>query len=198
MKIYIVRHGETECNANSICYGWYDCPLNEKGVMQAKNLGEFFKTKKIDKIISSDLSRAKMTAEAISKTTGVEVEHISAFREMNFGDWENVPIAKLSEIDPVNALLWRDDCEKARIPNGEKFFEFYERVTDGFDKIVKENFDKDILIVAHGGAISSILSHVTGAKAKGFWHFRTLQETYHQLVFDHDGFFLAKINHPIK
>ncbi|MBE6008585.1 MAG: histidine phosphatase family protein, partial [Lachnospiraceae bacterium] len=74
MKIYIVRHGETECNVNNICYGWYDCPINEKGISQAKNLGKFLKTKKIDKIISSDLLRARMTAELINNELNLPIE----------------------------------------------------------------------------------------------------------------------------
>ena len=197
MNIYIVRHGETECNINNICYGWYDCPINEKGISQAKNLGKFLKTKKIDKIISSDLLRAKMTAELINNELNIPIVFNSSFREINFGDWENVPISEMKKIDPVNTKLWRDDCEKAIIPNGELFSEFYGRVSQGFDKVVEENFDKNILIVAHGGAISALLCHVTNAGAKGFWHFRTIQECYTQLVYEYNGFFIKRINCPI-
>ena len=197
MNIYIVRHGETECNINNICYGWHDCPINEKGISQAKNLGKFLKTKKIDKIISSDLLRAKMTAELINNELNIPIVFNSSFREINFGDWENVPISEMKKIDPVNTKLWRDDCEKAIIPNGELFSEFYGRVSQGFDKVVEENFDKNILIVAHGGAISALLCHVTNAGAKGFWHFRTIQECYTQLVYEYNGFFIKRINCPI-
>ncbi len=198
MNIYIVRHGETECNVNNICYGWYDCPINEKGISQAKNLGSFLKTKKIDKIISSDLLRAKMTAELINNELNLPIEFNSAFREINFGDWENVPVKEMQKIDPINTKLWRDDCEKAVIPNGELFKDFFGRVSSGFEKVVEENFDKSILIVAHGGAISALLCHITNSGAKGFWHFRTIQECYTQLVYEYDGFYIKRINCPIK
>lgn len=197
MKIYIVRHGETDCNVNNICYGWYDCPINEKGISQAKNLGSFFKNIKIDKMISSDLLRARMTAEAINSEINVPLEYNPSMREVSFGDWENVPVKDMAKIDPVNSKLWRVDCEKAVIPNGERFTDFYKRVSDGFDKIVDENFGKDILIVAHGGAISIILCHITNAGPKGFWRFRTIQECYHKLVYELDGFYIEKINSPI-
>ncbi len=198
MNVYIVRHGETDCNVNNICYGWYDCPLNEKGITQAKNLGNFLKTKKIDKIISSDLLRARMTADEINKELMLPVEYNSSLREIFFGDWENKPVKEMMKIDPVNTKLWREDCQKAVIPNGELFDDFYARVSTGFDKIVEENFDKDILIVAHGGAISALLCHITDAGAKGFWHFRTIQECYTKLVYDYNGFFIERINSPIK
>ena len=198
MVVYIVRHGETECNVNNICYGWYDCPINEKGISQAKNLGRFLKSKKIDKIISSDLLRAKMTAELINNELYVPVEFNSSFREINFGDWENVPVVEMRKIDPVNTKLWRNDCEKAIIPNGELFSDFFKRVSEGFDKVVEDNFDKNILLVAHGGAISALLCHITNSGAKGFWHFRTIQECYTELVYDYDGFFIKRINCPIE
>jgi len=198
MNIYIVRHGETDCNVNNICYGWFDCPINEKGITQAKNLGKFFKTKKIDKIISSDLLRAKMTAAYINDELRSPIEFNSSLREINFGDWENVPVKEMQKIDPVNTKLWRDDCEKAVIPNGEQFRDFYNRVSSGFEKIVEENFDKSILIVAHGGAISALLCHITNSGAKGFWHFRTIQECFTQIVYEYDGFFIKRINCPIR
>ena len=198
MNVYIVRHGETECNVKNICYGWYDCPINEKGISQAKNLGRFLKSKKIDKIISSDLLRARMTAELINNELGLPIEFNSSFREINFGDWENVPVIEMRKIDPVNTKLWRKDCEKAIIPNGELFSDFFNRVSKGFDKVVEDNFDKNILLVAHGGAISALLCHITNAGAKGFWHFRTIQECYTELVYDYDGFFIKRINCPIE
>ena len=198
MIVYIVRHGETECNVNNICYGWYDCPINEKCISQAENLGRFLKSKKIDKIISSDLLRAKMTAELINNELCVPVEFNSSFREINFGDWENVPVVEMRKIDPVNTKLWRNDCEKAIIPNGELFSDFFKRVSEGFDKVVEDNFDKNILLVAHGGAISALLCHITNSGAKGFWHFRTIQECYTELVYDYDGFFIKRINCPIE
>ena len=85
------------------------------------------KSKKIDKIISSDLLRAKMTAELINNELCVPVAFNSSFREINFGDWENVPVVEMRKIDPVNTKLWRNDCEKAIIPNGELFSDFFKR-----------------------------------------------------------------------
>lgn len=198
MNIYIVRHGETDCNKNNICYGWYDCPINEKGIEQAKNLGNFFKNIKIDKIISSSLIRAKMTAEIINKELNVPIEFDDNIREIYFGEWENIPIEDMHKRDPVNTRLWHEDCTKADIPGGEKFNTFFNRVSYGFDRIISENSEKDILIVSHGGAISAMLCHITGAGSKGFWCYRTIQECYNKLVYDKSGFYIERINSPIK
>ena len=197
MNIYIVRHGETDCNKNNICYGWYDYPINERGIKQAENLGRFFSNIKIDKIISSSLMRAKMTAEIINNSLNVPIEFDNSIREIYFGDWENIPIADMHRLDPINTRLWHDDCAKANIPGGEQFNTFYSRVAYGFDRIVSENRSNDILIVSHSGAISIILSHITGAGAKGFWRFRTIHECYTKLVSDSSSFYIERINIPI-
>ena len=80
MKIYFVRHGETDMNKNNMFYGWYDADINEKGVMQAHELKEAFKDIHIDKIYSSDLTRASHTAEIIAD--GREIEKVPDLREM--------------------------------------------------------------------------------------------------------------------
>ena len=62
MKIYFVRHGETDMNARNMFYGWYDADINEKGIAQAEELRAAFETIHIDAIYSSDLKRAYHTA----------------------------------------------------------------------------------------------------------------------------------------
>ena len=57
MKIYFVRHGETDMNARNMFYGWYDADINEKGIAQAEELRAAFETIHIDAIYSSDLKR---------------------------------------------------------------------------------------------------------------------------------------------
>ena len=66
MKIYFVRHGETDMNARNMFYGWYDADINEKGIAQAEELRAAFETIHIDAIYSSDLKRASHTAEKFS------------------------------------------------------------------------------------------------------------------------------------
>ena len=97
MKIYFVRHGETDMNKNNMFYGWYDADINEKGVSQAEDLREAFKDIHIDKIYSSDLTRAAHTAEIIAD--GRSVELVPDLREMAYGICEENLLYQLNDSD---------------------------------------------------------------------------------------------------
>ena len=97
MKIYFVRHGETDMNARNMFYGWYDADINEKGIAQAEELRAAFETIHIDAIYSSDLKRAYHTAEIIAN--GREVQPVPEIRELYYGDWENRTWEEMSEAD---------------------------------------------------------------------------------------------------
>ena len=137
MKLYFVRHGETDMNARNMFYGWYDADINEKGVSQAEELREAFREIHIDKIYSSDLTRALHTAQIIAD--GRPVEIVPDLREMAYGIWENRTWESMTESDRELLKKWRYDWTNLEIPEGETFMGFYDRVTSGLDKIIKEN-----------------------------------------------------------
>ena len=161
MKIYFVRHGETDMNARNMFYGWYDADINEKGIAQAEELRAAFETIHIDAIYSSDLKRAYHTAEIIAN--GREVQPVPEIRELYYGDWENRTWEEMSEADLEEWHGWLTDWVDRRMPNGEAFMEFYDRVTRGLEQIIKENKSKHVLIVSHNGALSAMHCHLTGA-----------------------------------
>ncbi len=86
MKLIIIRHGESEANAKGISQGnldeWIDTPLTEKGKKQAKAVAKRLEDEDIEIIISSDLKRAKQTAEEINKFHNVEIRLDSRLRDM--------------------------------------------------------------------------------------------------------------------
>jgi len=82
MKVYLIRHGETEFNAERKAQGWCDVKLTENGMMQAAELGEGIKNIKFDRIISSDLVRAKQTANIIFGNDP-KTEYDERLREVN-------------------------------------------------------------------------------------------------------------------
>ena len=72
-KIFMVRHGDTPLNDADLIHGWVDTPLNEEGIAQAHKAAEALKDKEITHIVSSDLPRAKQTANILAKKLGVPV-----------------------------------------------------------------------------------------------------------------------------
>ena len=176
MKLYFVRHGETDMNARNMFYGWYDADINAKGISQAEELRDAFREIHIDKIYSSDLTRALHTAQIIAD--GRPVEIMPDLREMAYGIWENRTWESMTEADRELLKKWRFDWLDLEIPEGESFMGFYHRVTSGLDQIIQENKGKHVLVVSHNGALSAMHCHLTGAGPKGFWNFNSKQGHY--------------------
>lgn len=146
--IYLVRHGQTDWNVERKIQGNTDIPLNEIGELQARNAAENISKLKIDKIISSDLSRARQTAEIINEKVGANIKLDKRLREVNYGDFEGNLVENLTEQD------WQIFDKNPEKINGESRIEVYKRIKSLFDEIDEE---ENTLIVTHGGALRMIM-----------------------------------------
>ena len=95
--LYIIRHGETEWNKIGRYQGITDVPLNDNGIAQAKACANALKDVHFDRILSSDLSRALVTAETIRGNRNVDITVDSRLREIDFGDWEKLLFSEIEE-----------------------------------------------------------------------------------------------------
>ncbi len=152
---FIVRHGETNWNKEGRSMGHKDIPLNELGKKQALETAQKLENNKIDLIISSDLLRAKETAEIIAKHLGVELIIDKELREKNGGVIEGLTKQEREEKFGKDALeKWRIYDNKPE--NGESWKEFEERVIKAFKNHKSAHHHKNIVIVTHGGTIGLI------------------------------------------
>ena len=103
--IYLVRHGRTDWNDKKLVQGHIDIPLNLEGQATAKELAIELNNIEFDKVYSSDLLRAKQTAEIIALEHQLEVETTEVLRERNFGSFQGKPREHLKEIDKVLETL---------------------------------------------------------------------------------------------
>ena len=197
MKLYLVRHGETDMNAHHIFYGWTDADINARGVKQAESLREAFRGIHLDGIYASDLKRAMHTAETIGGGKHMEVRRAEKLRELYYGKWENRRFEEMTEADRKALKKWRTDWTHCVMPEGESFMEFYNRVTKGLDEIIAENKSKEILVVSHNGALSAMLCHLTGAGPEGFWRFDSKQGHYSAVWVSKGQVTIDCINHPV-
>lgn len=138
MKLYLVRHGESEANKAGIYSGFLDTLLTEKGISQAKECYELIKHIKFDKVICSDLQRAYKTAQIVSGVSEESLIVKDGLREMNFGKWEGLSHKEILESDKEYYEKWMSDYYNLPTPEGESLNEFYERVNSEFDSIKKE------------------------------------------------------------
>ncbi|MCQ4935907.1 histidine phosphatase family protein [Anaerotignum propionicum] len=196
MKLYLIRHGETDWNLRNMFYGWTDCDINDKGIKQAHKLKDFFNTVTYDKIYSSDLRRAAHTAEIIAGEK-VQVVKNNCFRELFFGDWEDKEGSYIKENHGEELKRWIKEWKTSSLPGGEAFLDFYERVTQGLNRVIKDNKGKEIIIVSHNGPMSAMLCHLTGAGPDGFWRFFSEQGCYSSVLVSDAKTTIEKINCPV-
>jgi broad specificity phosphatase PhoE/uncharacterized protein YecE (DUF72 family) len=126
VTFYIIRHGSTALNEADKLRGWLDVPLSKLGLKQAKDISKFFKDIKIDRALSSDLQRAKATAETALGGLGVVIETTPDFRPINFGSLQG---QAMSIVEPQMMKLqeeWKTNPD-AKAAGGEAFATFQTR-----------------------------------------------------------------------
>ena len=162
MKLYIIRHGETEWNTVKRMQGQTDIPLNENGINLAKKVGKYMRKIHFDYIISSPLDRAKTTARLVTEYRDIPLITDKRLIEMSFGRWEGCCITDPDSVPPEFNKQFHDDpshCMAA--PDGESFHDVIVRTKDFYDELCNTSEYKDatILISTHGAAGRCLLAN---------------------------------------
>jgi glucosyl-3-phosphoglycerate phosphatase len=153
----LVRHGESTWNAEERLQGQQDPPLSERGREQSRALAAIVGGVPDDRVVCSDLTRARETAELIGLRPG---RYDERWREIDVGSWGGLTAA---EVDAEGGGLtnWRGGSRTA--PDGEPWPAFAGRVAGALDGLIAAG--GPWLVVCHGGCIRAAVAHVTGADA---------------------------------
>ncbi|MBC7319319.1 histidine phosphatase family protein [bacterium] len=170
MSVYIVRHGETDWNREGIYQGQTDTPLNENGRKSARDLGFILNKIKFTSIYSSDLLRARETAEIINSFLNVPIYYTENLRELDFGRWTGISIWEMSEKDPELFKRWQEDPWNVSPPGGETFRELTERVMGVLESIFERHKNENVLVVSHAGPIKAMIFGLLSATGKAYWN----------------------------
>ena len=157
MRIYVIRHGQSEANLRVAHAGWSQVPLTETGVAQAAAAGKRLEGLHFDKIIASDTLRAQQTAQ--NALPGRDYVTDSRLREINVGVLEDRLVADcIAELgEPyMKARATRDFTPYG----GENWQMIRGRVTEFMDELTKEPEDAQIAVFCHEGSANCILCHV--------------------------------------
>lgn len=155
MKLYAIRHGQTDWNLEQRAQGQTDIELNETGIKQALQAKEAIKSLKIDLIISSPLKRAYKTAEIISNGK-IEITTDARLMERCFGKFEGTK---------TDIMPWEDlyNCEKnLSYDDIEPVNDLIKRCKNFLIEINEKHSNKTILIVTHGGTLRAINACING------------------------------------
>lgn len=155
-RLIMVRHGYSKSNKAFVFTGHLNIGLDERGLYQAKKVGEYFKAHKIDKLYSSDLIRAYDTARPISAVTGLEIITDERLREINGGKWEGNSFTELEKNFSEDYRIWLDDIGRSRCTGGESMLELSDRIFGTVKELCEKNNGKTICIVTHATPIRAI------------------------------------------
>jgi len=166
MRIYIVRHGETEANKNGYLQGWTDVPLNENGRIIAELTGRGLKDIRFDHCFSSPLIRAKETAEILLRESGnsVPVSFDDRIKEMNFGSLEGMSVR-----DEKLIQFLKEPVVDYKFPDGESFQEVMNRTQEFLKELIAKDDGKTYLVSTHGCALRAMLNFLYEDK-NDYWH----------------------------
>src|SRR5262245_46711037 len=146
----IARHGETDWNRERRWQGHADPPLNDLGREQACALAERLRADPLDAIYSSDLARARETAEIVGRRLGIDAR----LREVDVGEWSGLTTPELERLHPDG--LRRRRFGGTGWERGESYAAMGARVVEALRDIAATNAGRRVLVVTHGGPMCSI------------------------------------------
>lgn len=162
LRLYLIRHGEVEVAAAGKLLGFTDPALSDHGLEQAGRLAENLACTQLSAIYSSDLLRARQTADAIAERHRMKVRPRAALREINMGEWEDRTIAAVHAEAPERVEQLFTDPASFRYPGGESFPNFTARVQATLEQLMVTHQSGEIAIIAHGGVCRAIIGSVLG------------------------------------
>ena len=154
MKIYILRHGETDLNAKSVMQGRLDEPLNERGRELAVLSGRGIRGVRFDRCVSSPLKRARETAELVLKESRNDIPVTTDERiiEIDFGEFEG---KKLPD-DEFGRSFYTDPLGAKGFPGGESVRDVCTRTQAFLKELIDRDDDMTYLISTHGCALRAM------------------------------------------
>ncbi|MBJ9837290.1 adenosylcobalamin/alpha-ribazole phosphatase [Citrobacter portucalensis] len=194
MRLWLVRHGETEANVAGLYSGHAPTPLTERGIAQAQTLGTLLRNVPVDNVLCSELERACHTTQLILGDREVPVRNMPELNEMFFGDWEMRHHRDLAREDAENYAVWCNDWQNATPTNGEGFQAFSQRVERFIAQLADYKTCQNLLVVSHQGVLSVLIARLLSMPAAAMWHFRVEQGCWSAIDFCDDFAVLKVLN----
>ena len=172
MRLYLVRHGETDWNTQRRLQGRADIPLNEFGKSLAVKTGKGLDNIKFDVCYTSPLLRAKETAELILAGRDIEIISDERIIEMSFADWEGKHCSKERwEVPDSFQKFFDDPANFEPAPEGESFAQVKARTSEFLQWLYnkKEYENCNVLITTHGAALAGLINNIKGESLEKYW-----------------------------
>lgn len=191
-QFILVRHGETAWNREGRIQGHLDSPLNLEGIAQAKTLAERLRVESFDVLISSDLGRARSTAQYIAMRTGHSVVVDARLRERHYGIFQGLTRAAARSVYPDVYARYHDESVNYAIPGGESTEECFLRNLECLQELGAQYPDKRIVVVTHGGVLDGLYRHVMRLPHVGSRAFTIVNASLNWFTYEDGGWRLDR------
>jgi broad specificity phosphatase PhoE len=193
IRVFVARHGETEWNREGRWQGQGGPGLNETGRVQARALAMRLSALRVDALYSSDLARARETAEIAATATGLEPVLDPGLREVDVGDWRGLTRDEVSRRDPDGYRRWLGG--EAGWNGGETYAEMHARVVAAVERLVAASAVGRIAVISHGGAVRALAANAAGLPKHDRLRIEGARNcSLTTLSYDHDGARLVGYN----
>jgi broad specificity phosphatase PhoE len=164
--ILLARHGESDWNRAKRWQGFADRPLTDVGRHQAAELAGRLGETELDAIYSSDLQRARETAEIVARSKGLTLQTTPDLREVDVGSWSGLERSEAEERFPEGYARWLNGGEGW--DDGETYEQMSERVIRAIHRIAEAHEGGRVLVVAHGGSIRAVHADALGVDVHSY------------------------------
>jgi broad specificity phosphatase PhoE len=190
-RVFLIRHGVTDWHAAKRVLGQRDIPLSAEGLAQAAAVADLLEGVPLAELISSPLSRATQTAEAVGRRFRLDIARDPRLVDFRLGKWTGMTYEEVSASPEYQRFL--ADPLSERIPDGENLGEIRARAVSAVEQAIEDSPSGDaIALVTHAGIIRVVLAHYLGSHPANYHRIRVSPGSVSVLSFA-DGHELPRV-----
>lgn len=189
-RVILVRHGQTEWNDGARFQGHLDSPLTRTGVMQAESIGLRIAREKLNAIYSSDLGRARQTADLIAAAVRLPVHLDERLRERSLGIFQGLTRDEVAAKYPEEMKRYYTRDPHHVVPGGQSAMQHFELGLACLEEIAARHRGENVTVVTHGGLVQGMFRHVTGLGLEAPRRFGIHNAAYNTFLRDEGGWSL--------
>jgi len=181
-RIHLIRHGETDWNAEGRVQGQSESVLTAQGVAQAQTLAAALQPLNFARIFCSSSQRARQTAAIVFAHCVAEIEHRDVLREIYLGPWEGLLYKQVAALYPCEHIAFRETPHLFSVSGAETFAQLQERSRAALREISTDHIGQEVAIVSHGAWIRSVLADLDGKSLQQLWEPPAVSNCAHIIV----------------
>ncbi|MEJ5338083.1 MAG: phosphoserine phosphatase PspA [Aquificaceae bacterium] len=194
VKLYIIRHAESQWNPIGRYQGLLDPELSERGREQARRLGEHFKDVELHALYSSPLKRTLQTAQEIASVKGLEVVEERRVIEIDHGNWSGLLVEEVQERYPEQFRQWLEEPHRVSFEGGESLQDVYSRVNSFMEYLKERHWGQNVAVVSHTVPIRCMYCGLLKVDLSKFWSFGCDNASYSLVHMEKDRNVIMRLN----